>query len=112
MPTAGGASCWNAINANGTHVYASNAGSSTIAGFTIGNGGKLAPIAGTIVGTNPGGSTNLGITISGDGKYLYSLNAEVGTIGVFAIAADGTLTEVTQIQGLPAAVGFNAIAAL
>jgi 6-phosphogluconolactonase len=112
VPTAGSANCWNAINANGTHVYASNAGSSTIAGFTIGNGGKLAPIAATIVGTNPGGSTNLDITISGDGKFLYSLNAEVGTIGVFAIAADGTLIEVTQIQGLPVAVGFNGIAAL
>jgi hypothetical protein len=40
------------------------------------------------------------------------LNGEVGTTGVFAIGADGTLEQVTQIQGLPAAVGFNGIAAL
>jgi hypothetical protein len=40
------------------------------------------------------------------------LNGEVGTIGVFAIGADGTLEQVTQIQELPAAVGFNGIAAL
>lgn len=112
VPTEGAANCWNAISPDGTHVYASNAGSSTIAGFTIGNSGTLTPIAGTIVGSNPNGSTNLDITISGDAKFLYSLNGEVGTVGVFAIGADGTLEEVTQIQGLPAAVGFNGIAAL
>ncbi|MGA9669821.1 MAG: beta-propeller fold lactonase family protein [Terracidiphilus sp.] len=112
VPTDGAANCWNAISPDGKHVYASNAGSSTIAGFTIGSVGTLTPIAGTIVGTNPGGSTNLDIAISGDGKFLYSLNGEVGTVGVFAIGADGTLEEVTQIQGLPAAVGFNGIAAL
>jgi 6-phosphogluconolactonase len=112
VPTDGAANCWNAISPDGTHVYASNAGSSTIAGFTIGNGGTLTPISSTIVGTNPSGSTNLDITISGDGKFLYSLNGEVGTVGVFAIGAGGTLEELTQIQGLPAAVGFNGIAAL
>ena len=112
VPTDGGANCWNAISPDGMHVYASNAGSSDIAGFTIGRAGALTPIAGTIVGSNPAGSTNLDITVSGDGKFLYSLNAEVGTVGVFAIQPNGALVEVTQIQGLPAAVGFNGIAAL
>jgi 6-phosphogluconolactonase len=112
VPTDGAANCWNAISPDGTHVYASNAGTSTIAGLTIGTSGALTPIAGTIVGSNPSGSTNLDIAISGDGKFLYSLNGEVGTVGVFAIGADGTLEEVTQIQGLPAAAGFNGIAAL
>ncbi len=112
VPTDGAANCWNAISPDGTHVYASNAGSSDIAGFTIGSAGALTPIAGTIVGSNPNGSTNLDITISGDGKFLYSLNGEVGTVGVFAIQSNGTLVEVTQILGLPAAVGFNGIAAL
>jgi len=112
VPTDGGANCWNAISPDGTHVYASNAGSSDVAGFTIGSAGALTPIAGTIVGSNPNGSTNLDITISGDGKFLYSLNGEVGTVGVFAIQPNGTLVEVTQIPGLPAAAGFNGIAAL
>jgi 6-phosphogluconolactonase (cycloisomerase 2 family) len=112
VPTDGAANCWNAISPDGKHVYVSNAGSSTIAGFTIGAGGTLTPISGTIVGSNPEGSTNLDITVSGDGKFLYSLNGEVGTVGVFAIQSDGTLQEVTQIPGLPAAAGFNGIAAL
>jgi 6-phosphogluconolactonase (cycloisomerase 2 family) len=112
LPTDGAANCWNAITPDGKHVYVSNAGSSNISGFTIGTGGTLAPVAGTIVGSNPDGSTNLDIAISGDGKFLYSLNGEVGTVGVFAIRSDGTLEEVTQIPGLPAAAGFNGIAAL
>jgi 6-phosphogluconolactonase len=112
VPTDGAANCWNAITPDGKHVYVSNAGSSNISGFTIGASGTLAPIAGTIVGSNPDGSTNLDIAISGNGKFLYSLNGEVGTVGVFAIRPDGTLEEVTQIPGLPAAAGFNGIAAL
>jgi 6-phosphogluconolactonase len=112
VPTFGAANCWNAITPDGTHVYVSNAGPSNISGFTIDAAGQLTPIAGTIVGSNPAGSTNLDITISRDGKFLYSLNGEVGTVGVFAIQPNGALEEVTQIPGLPAAAGFNGIAAL
>ena len=112
VATDGAANCWNAISPDGNRVYASNAGTSTIAGFAIGKGGELNPLNGTIVGSNPEGSTNLDIAISGDGKFLFSLNGEVGTIGVFAIQSDGTLQELPEIEGLPQAVGFNGIAAL
>lgn len=112
VATDGAANCWNAISPDGARVYASNAGTSNIAGFSIGQGGELKPLNGTIVGSNPEGSTNLDIAISSDGKFLYSLNGIVGTVGVFAIQPNGTLTEVTQIEGLPQAAGFNGIAAL
>ncbi len=112
VPTDGSANCWNAISPDGTRVYASNAGSSSIAGFTIGTGGTLSPLAGTIVGSNPAGSTNLDIAISGDGQFLFSLNGETGTVGVFTINPDGSLTELQQAPGLPKAAGFNGIAAL
>lgn len=112
VATDGAANCWNAISPDGARVYASNAGTSNIAGFSIGQGGELKPLNGTIVGSNPEGSTNLDIAISSDGKFLYSLNGIVGTVGVFAIQPNGSLTEVTQIEGLPQAAGFNGIAAL
>ena len=99
VATDGAANCWNAISPDGNRVYASNAGTSTIAGFAIGDNGVLSPLNGTIVGSNPEGSTNLDIAISGDGRFLYSLNGKVGAIGVFAIQSDGTLREVTQIEG-------------
>jgi len=112
VATDGAANCWNAISPDGHRVYASNAGTSNIAGFSIGTSGELKPLNGTIVGSNPEGSTNLDIAISSDGKTLYSLNAKVGSIGVFAIHSDGTLHEVTQIDGFRQAAGFNGIAAL
>ncbi len=111
LSTFGSANCWNAVTPDGKFAYASNAVSSTISGFSIGQGGALTPVGATVVATQPQGSTNLDIAISGDGKYLYSLNSMVGTIGVFLINADGSLTSETEISGLPVNVGFNGIAA-
>jgi 6-phosphogluconolactonase len=112
VPTLGTANCWNAIAPNGKWVYVSNAASSTISGFAIGQGGVLTPIEGTVVGTNPQGSTNLDIAVSGDSKYVFTLNSGNGTISVFAIENDGALSSVEEIDGLPKSAGFNGIAAL
>jgi 6-phosphogluconolactonase len=112
VPTDGAANCWNAVTPDGRFVYVSNAGSSTIAGFSIGPNGTLAPLPGTVVGSNPAGSTNLDITTSADGKFLYTLNAAKGTIGIFAINQnDGTLGNLGTVEGFAAGVGFNGIAA-
>ena len=113
LTTNGDANCWNAITPKGTFVYASNAGSSNISGFSIGKSGALTALnSSSIVASNPENATNLDITVSGDGEFLYSLNATVGTVGVFAIQSNGTLKEVDEIPGFTAAVGFNGIAAL
>jgi 6-phosphogluconolactonase (cycloisomerase 2 family) len=112
VPTYGTANCWNAITPDGKRVYVSNAGSSTVSGYTIGNDGTLTPIGSTVVGTNPQGSTNLDITISSDGQYLFSLNSGTGTIGIFAIQNDGTLKSEGEIHGFTPSSGFNGIAAL
>jgi 6-phosphogluconolactonase len=111
VPTLGAANCWNAITPNGRFVYVSNAGSSTISGFSIGSTGVLTPIGGTIVGTNPAGSGNLDIAVSSDGKFLYSLNSAGGSIGAFAINADGSLVNLGVVPGLPAGSSLNGIAA-
>jgi DNA-binding beta-propeller fold protein YncE len=92
-------------------VYVSNAGSSTISGFSIGTAGVLTPVPGTVVGTNPAGSGNLDIAISADGRFLYSLNSAGGTIGAFAINANGSLTDLGTHSGLPAGSSLNGIAA-
>ena len=111
VPTLGNANCWNAATPNGRWAYASNAGSSTIAGFSIGDGGALTPIGATVVGVNPTGSGNLDIAVSADSKFLYSLNSGNGTIGVFGIQEDGSLQNLGQAEGISAKAGFNGIAA-
>jgi 6-phosphogluconolactonase len=113
LTTNGDANCWNAITPNGAFVYTSNSGSSNISGFSIAQSGALTALtSSSVVASNPKEATNLDITISGDGKFFYSLNATVGTVGVFAIQSNGTLTELDEIPGFTAAVGFNGIAAL
>jgi 6-phosphogluconolactonase (cycloisomerase 2 family) len=111
IPTLGAANCWNVVTPDGRFVYASNAGTSSIAGFRIARNGALTALPGTVVGLNPPGSTNLDITVSADGEYLYSLNAASGSIGVFKIEHDGRLTSYGAVDGLPAAAGLNGIAA-
>jgi 6-phosphogluconolactonase (cycloisomerase 2 family) len=111
VPTLGNANCWNAVTPDGRFVYASNAGSSSIAGFAVGAGGALTALPGTVVGLNPSGSSNLDITISADGRFLYSLNAATGAVGMFAIQPNGTLTNLGTTGGLPASAGLNGIAA-
>lgn len=112
VPTQGTANCWNAVAPNGKWVYVSNAASSTISGFTIGQGGALTPIGGTVVASNPSGAANLDIAVSGDNKYVFTLNGGSGTIGVFATQSDGSLTSAGEISGLPKSAGLNGIAAL
>jgi len=72
----------------------------------------LTPIAGTILSSNPAGTTNLDMTVSGDGKYLYTLDSGTGSVSVYSINSNGTLNPLGDIEGLPKTVGFNSIAAL
>ncbi len=112
LPTLGDGNCWNAITPNGKYVYADNSATATVAGFSIGANGTLAPIAGTILSSNPSGTTNLDLAVSSDGKFVYTLNSGTGSVGIYSINTDGSLTNLGDIDGLPKTVGFNGIAAL
>ncbi len=112
LPTFGNGNCWNAITPNGKWVYVDNAGTFTVAGFSIASSGALTPIANTILSTLPDGVNNLDMTISGDGKYLFNLQSGAGVIGVYTINPNGTLNQLGDIEGLPKTAGFNGIAAL
>jgi 6-phosphogluconolactonase len=111
VPTLGAANCWNVVAPDGSFVYTSNAGSSTISGFAIANTGVLAALPGTVVGTNPEGSGNLDIAVSSDGRFIYTLNSAAGAIGIFSVQKDGTLLNVGFASGVSPLSGFNGIAA-
>lgn len=112
VPTQGSATCWQAVTPDGRFVYTSNSASSTISAFSLVTSGTLAPLAGTVVGTLPTGSTNLDIAISSDGKFLYTLDSGTGTVHIFGVRQDGTLNNLGDIGGLGASVGLNGIAAI
>jgi 6-phosphogluconolactonase (cycloisomerase 2 family) len=112
VPNLGAATCWLAVTPNGHFVYTSNAGSSTISGFSIAANGALTPLAGTILATLPTGSTNLDVAITKDGKFLYSLDSGTGVVSVFGIGEDGLLTSLGEVGNLHANAGLNGIAAI
>ena len=111
VPTLGMATCWDTLAWDGRIVYTSNAGSSTLSGFTIGRNGALTAIGGTVVASNPSGSTNLDVAASSNGKFIYTLNSAAGAIGKFEVQSDGSLVSLGQVDGLPASAGMNGIAA-
>jgi DNA-binding beta-propeller fold protein YncE len=71
----------------------------------------LTPVSGTLVGTNPSGSINLEIVISSGGKYLYTLDSGTGTVSIFGINQDGTLTSLGDAGGLSEDAGLEGMAA-
>jgi 6-phosphogluconolactonase len=112
IPTLGAATCWVAVTPSGRFAYTSNAGTASVSGFAIAANGALSPIPGTVVGTNPTGSTNLDIAISSDGRFAYTLNTGKGAIGAFAIdPTTGQLTNLGTVSGLTAGGSLNGIAA-
>jgi 6-phosphogluconolactonase len=111
VPTLGAATCWLAITPDGKFVYTANSATSTVSGFAIGVTGALTPVGGTIVGTEPTGSTDLDMAITADGKFLYTLDSGTGTVSIFGINADGSLTSIGDVGGLSAEAGLNGLAA-
>jgi 6-phosphogluconolactonase (cycloisomerase 2 family) len=112
VPTLGAATCWDVVTDKGRFVYTSNAGTGSLSGFSIGATGTLDPVPGTVVGTNPTGSTNIDMAASPDGSFLYTLNTATGKIGEFAIdSRSGSLTNLGTQGQLPASAGLNGIAA-
>jgi len=112
VPTGGIATCWNVITPNAKFVYAVNLGTSNISGFSIASNGALTPIGSTIVASNPPNSASIDIAVSSDGRLLFNLNPASGTIGVFGIESDGTLSTQTPITIGKDALAFSGIAAL
>ena len=51
------------------------------------------------------------MAFSADGKFLYTLNSAGGTLGAFAINANGELTNLGTHGGLPAGSSLDGIAA-
>lgn len=113
LPTTGGlAACWNVITPNVKFVYTANTETSNISGFAIASNGALTPIESSVVASDPPNSASSDLAVSSDGKLLFNLNPGSGTIGVFGIQSDGTLSTQTPIAIGSNSIAFSGIAAL
>lgn len=104
------AACWIAITNSGRYAYTTNAGSGTISGYAIHQGGLTLLDANGVTGNIGAGSGPSDMAVSRDSKYLYVRAGNPNRIVVFSIEADGSLTVVSGgASGLPA--GWNGLAA-
>ena len=107
VPTTETAACWIAVTANGRFAYAGNAGTNSVTGYRVAQDGALEVLdADGRTGSSAGGVTDL--AVSRDSRHLY---ARLGnrTVDAWAIAADGSLSPLGAVPGLPAgAAGITA----
>jgi 6-phosphogluconolactonase len=95
--------CWLIASKNGKYAYTVNAGSGTITGFSVAADGSLALLDPSGVSANLGaGSHPLDPAVSGNGRFLYNLTDGNHAITGFQIGEDGSLTQVSVTNGLPA----------
>ena len=102
------AACWAAISKDGRYAYTTNAGSGTVTGYRIAHNGSLSLLnPDGLTGNTGAGSSPIDIAFSSNGRNLYVLTSGAHGIAAFATHADGSLTTIAGITGLPVgAVGL------
>ncbi|GAB1692823.1 lactonase family protein [Krasilnikovia sp. M28-CT-15] len=95
--------CW--IQPLRGHFYGANAGSGSVSAFALSHDGAVSLSGGNGgVAAHPGGAP---IDMAASGSYLYVQNPGTGQINGYRANANGTLTPVTTVTGLPVATPGN-----
>jgi 6-phosphogluconolactonase (cycloisomerase 2 family) len=98
--------CW--IQATGGYYYVANTGSNTLSGYRIDAAGQPSLIGATgIVATTEPGPIDL--AASSEGGFLYGETGVTSTVDEYHVNADGSLTRLGTVTGLPP--GIEGIAA-
>jgi 6-phosphogluconolactonase (cycloisomerase 2 family) len=93
------AACWLVTTNNGRFAYTANAQSASISSYSVAPDGSLALLA-AVAGATPAGTAPIDLALSRNSSYLYSLAS--GTISIFRVSGQGSLTRVGVVVGLPA----------
>ena len=97
------ATCW--VAPAGAFLFASNAGSADVSGFTSSAGGQLTLLGAT--GTDPG---TVDASAAAGGRFLYVQTGGNGIVDEFSVGGAGALTEIGSVT-VPDAVGGEGIVA-
>lgn len=99
------AACWVVVTKNGRYAYTTNAGSGSVTGYKIHHDGSLTLLdEDGQTGLTGEGSSPVHMGQSRNGRFLYVTNTGNGTISVFEIHQDGSLSEVQVVTGLPVGI--------
>ena len=96
------AACWLVVTNDGRYAYTANAGSGSISGYSIDPDGRLSLLdADGRTGITGDATGPADMAFSLDSHYLYVRNGRTGTIGAYAVQADGSLRALPSGTGLP-----------
>lgn len=109
VPTTETAACWFVVTANGRFAYTSNTGSGSISGYAVRQGGLSLLDPDGRTGITGAGTAPIDLALSRNSRFLYALNSGNQTIAGFSVGADGSLTAIGAVSGLPASA--NGLAA-
>lgn len=96
-PNGQAALCWIAF-ARGFY-YGTNTGSNTISSFRVAPDGTPTLVA-AVAATTDAGPTDM--AVSADQRYLYVQGGAAGSVDVFRVGWNGSLTRIETVTGLPA----------
>jgi 6-phosphogluconolactonase (cycloisomerase 2 family) len=97
------ATCW--VAPAGPFLFASNAGSGDISGYSSSTGGQLTLLGAT--GTDPG---TVDASAAAGGRFLYVQTGGTGIVDGYSVGADGSLTPIGSVT-VPGAAGGEGIVA-
>jgi 6-phosphogluconolactonase (cycloisomerase 2 family) len=97
------ATCW--IVRDGRYFYASNAGSGSVSGYSVGSSGGL-----TAHGNTSTDAGTVDAAAAGNGRFLYVQTGGSGIVDEFAVGGGGALTSIGSVT-VAGAVGGEGITA-
>jgi 6-phosphogluconolactonase len=106
VPDHGGAACWVAVTNSAAlpteYTYTTNTHTSSISGYSVASNGALTLLTSNGISAQlPAGSHILDMALSADSQYLYVVQEFIGQITGFKVNSDGSLTQVTNVSGIP-----------
>ena len=108
-PTFQTAACWVAVSKNGKYAYTTNAGSSSISGYRIGESGELTLLdADGFTASTGDGSSPIDMAFSSNGRFLYAISGGSSTISSFLFRSDGSLMSLGMLDVPAGALGLAA----
>jgi 6-phosphogluconolactonase (cycloisomerase 2 family) len=97
------ATCW--VTPAGPFLFASNAGSADVSGFTSSAGGQL-----TLLGSTGTDAGTVDASAAAGGRFLYVQTGGAGIVDEFSVGAGGSLTPIGSVT-VPGAAGGEGIVA-
>jgi hypothetical protein len=86
-------------------LYASNAGSGSVSGYSTSQSGRL-----TALGNTATAAGTVDAASGGDGRFVYVQTGKAGIVDEFAVVAGGALTPIGSVT-VPGGAGGEGIAA-